>query len=74
MDRHDYCRGSLKDAREAAREAGVKIPTTSSAWMHDDHYAVFLGDDYYEEFGACCAFYARCEAIHEFIKLKLEAE
>ena len=66
MDNHDYCRGLLRDARYEAKEAGVKVPPISSTKMALDCYAVFLGDDWYEEYYSCCAFYARWEAINDY--------
>ena len=68
MDNHGYCRILLRDSRMDAKAAGVKVPEISSAWMSADEYAVFLGDDWYQEFGACCAFYARAEAITDYVK------
>ena len=70
MDKHSYCRIMLKDARHEAKTQGVKLPFVNSAKMHDQEYAVFIGDDWYEEYGACCAFYARSEAIWEYIDPK----
>ena len=67
MDGHDYCRGLLRAVREEARELGKKIPPISSAYMGPDSYAVFLGDDWYDEYSACCAFYARHEAIADYL-------
>ena len=62
MDNHDYCRLMLRDTRN---ECG-KIPPISSSKLFDDHYAVFIGNDWYDEYSACCAFYARAEAIIDF--------
>ena len=65
-DNHDYCRLLLRFARIDAKESKRKIPRTSSCWIGPEHYAVFLGNDWYREYGACCAFYARAEAIAEY--------
>ncbi len=64
MDRHDFCRGMLKDARSNAG----KLPYICSSKLSDDEYAVFVGDDWYDEYSACCAFYARAEAIQDYTK------
>ena len=66
-DHHDFCRVSLKLVREDARERGYKIPPISSAKLFDEHYAVYLGADWYDEYGSCCAFEARASAIADFM-------
>jgi hypothetical protein len=68
MDKHDFCRGMLRHARSDAKASGVKLPKVSSAWLSLDSYAVFIGSEWYEEFDACCAFYARSEAITQWIE------
>ncbi len=57
----------MKFARWDAQEKGVKIPTISSVRIGIEDYAVFLGDNFYEEYNSCCAFYARQEAVYEYI-------
>ena len=66
-DHHDYCRLLLKMVRDDAKLLGKKIPPISSSNMGPDSYAVFIGDDWYDEYNSCCAFYARHEAIEDFI-------
>lgn len=65
---HSYCCLLLRDARNDAKEAGVKIPPYSGVVLSPEHYAIFFGDDFYTEIGACCTYYARAEAIHEYIE------
>ena len=67
MSAHAFCRGLLRGARVEAKDKGKKIPPISSSKMSDDHYAVFLGDDWYDEYSACCAYHARSEAIFDFL-------
>ena len=67
MDSHDFCRGMLRHARGDAKAEGVELPQVSSAWLALDSYAVFIGSGWYEEFDACCAFYARAEAITQYL-------
>lgn len=68
MDNHAYCRVLLKMTR---RDLPKGI-TTSSSKIYPEHYAVYLEgkNPYwldYSEHGACCAFYARAQAIAEYL-------
>jgi len=65
--RHEFCRGQIILARQDAIDAGIKIGKISASRIHHEHYAVFIGDDFYREYGACCAFDARSQAISEYI-------
>ena len=68
MDAHDYCRYLLKASRIEGEDASIKIPRISSSKLSPDSYAVFIGRHHYSEHGCCCAFYARAEAINDFIE------
>jgi len=67
MDNHTMCRGRLKMSRIDALDEGVKIPTIASSCISYEEYAIFIGDDFYEEYNSCCAFDARASAIYEYI-------
>jgi len=74
LDKHDFCRGRLKLARSDAKEAGVVLPVISSSKMHEEHYAVFGGNDDYEEYNSCCAYDARASFVYEFIDKLVEKD
>ena len=54
-------------ARFDAVEAKIKIPPISSSEMHAENYAVFIDDDFYDEYNSCCAFDARASAIYDYM-------
>lgn len=71
MSDHDFCKVSVRAAREIAREAGVKLPKG----LH----AVNLGDNDYEVWSkttngplwygeACCSYEARGKAITQYMR------
>jgi hypothetical protein len=42
MDDHSFCKGLLKNAREMAKEAGVKIPAITSYKTGCGQYQLFI--------------------------------
>ena len=65
---HSYCAYLLREARQDAKEAGIKIPSYGGSVLSPEVYAIYLGDNFYTEIGACCTYYARAEAIHDYIE------
>jgi len=66
-DKHAVCRGRLRMSRFDALEASVKVPKIASTEISPENYAVFIGDDFYDEYNSCCAFEARANAIYDYI-------
>lgn len=73
-DNHDFCRFSLSQSRQSAKDEGVALPRVSSSKMHEENYAVFIGDDFYEEYSSCCAFGARSRAIDKYADQRMKAK
>lgn len=71
---HSYCCGLLREARQDAKDAGVKIPPYSGSVLSSEHYSIYFGDKFYTEVGACCTYYARAEALHEYIEAIADSE
>lgn len=70
-DNHDFCRFCLSQSRQSAKDDGIDLPKVSSSKMHEENYAVFIGSDFYQEYNCCCAFYARTEAINEYVEERM---
>ena len=65
---HSYCSIQVRIARIDAKEKGVKIPKLGGVVLVGyEQYGVFLGE-FYGEYGACCKFDARGQAINDFVE------
>ena len=75
-DYHDFCRASIRLSRDAAREAGVKLPRrlVTNNPIGNDAYEVFGDGGFWwqVDHACCCAFEARAMAITHIVQEALD--